>query len=153
MRKNLNYEPNVLEAFVQSCRDNGGPNFLLGQRRFAGEDGTLTDQDTGKIFSAELTEIADENIKKRNAYLIKKKGVGEAYESYGAKQAIETIKKKEEKYSDLEERILILDAFSCVPFSWVDYWQPIIDYGQKTRFAGIYACGMDRGKVVYLKIK
>lgn len=153
MSKNLNYEPNVLEAFVESCRKYGGPNFSLGPRRCPTEDGILINDDTGQVFSAELTEVAKEDIKARTAYLIKKTGVGEAYESYKAEQVIQAIKKKEQKYLDIKDKILILDAFSCIPFRWNDYWKPVIDYGQKTKFAAIYAVNIDSSQIIHLKIK
>lgn len=152
MKKNLNYEDNVLQAFADNYSIKQIPVFVFGKRRHAREDGILTDT-KNNIFSAELTKITNQSIEKRNSHLINLRGVGEPYAAYSSNEAIRAIDKKIAKYNDQDNRILILDANCCIPFDWTDYWQKTIEYGQKTNLAGIYAIQTTSKGVKIMTIK
>lgn len=153
MPKNVEYETNVLDNFVTLYSRQENKEFSLGERRNVREDSILISKDGKQIFSLELTKITNSKIEKLTAFLIKKTGVGRPFTSYGTREAISAIIRKENLYSDYEDRYLILDAFSSVPFAWFEYWKPVIQYGNKTRFTGIYAIGMSSGKCEILRIK
>lgn len=155
MDKNINYEQNVLIAFVNNYNKYTNNKWILKNRRNPREDGYILDINTNIVYSIELTKVTDYNIEKINSFLINKNGqpCGELYDSFSCKEIIETIQAKVNKrYKDESSKILILDSFSCVPFSWHDKWIPVINYAKNTNFFKIFAI-QQNSNIEILEIK
>lgn len=155
MTKNHNYEPNVLNAFVDNYNKTTNSKWKLKERRNAQEDGFIVDEINEKHYSIELTKITNPKIEERNNFVInkQKKGVGELFTPFGPNEAVVAINKKANKYSDEPCRILVLEAFSCVPFSWTDYWSPVIQHAKNTKFFKIFAIQQERNSILIQEIK
>jgi len=143
-----------LKSFVNNYPNKNSPRFEYYLPRDISEDAALQDLVSGNIYPAELVRVTNEKIAAETAQLIKERGVGNPNASYFAEEVIKTIQNKINKnYSDVKERILVINADECVPFSWVDKWQPVITYAMKAPFHAVYAIQHNMEKTDILELK
>lgn len=134
------YELASLRLFSIFYPDSLHPRYYYQVSRDASEDGVFMDINSRAQYPAELVKVTNEDRETRASRFLKIQGVSDVPSSLKSNDIRETILKKiNKKYSDVNQRILVLDASECVPFKWSDIWASVAEFSSSAPFYAIYA--------------